>query len=107
MFPLPGSVAKPLAVMAVAGGSLYVRITEGLNFQEASPVRSIAKLEIPVLLIHGLADTRTPPSHSQELAAANSQHAQLWLVPGARHVGAYTTAPKQFKERVLGFFNPL
>jgi fermentation-respiration switch protein FrsA (DUF1100 family) len=104
LFPFPATMAGPLATMAVGGGNLYVRATKGLNFNEASPVRSIARLAIPVLLIHGLNDTRTPPSHSQELARANPSHTQLWLVPGASHVGAYTTAPKEFKERVLGFF---
>jgi len=102
--PPHSTFAGPLAAMAVAGGNLYVRVTEGLNFNEASPIRSIAKLHTPVLLIHGLADTRTPPSHSQELAAANPAHTQLWLVPGAKHVGAYTTAPSEFRDRVLNFF---
>jgi uncharacterized protein len=104
LFPIPSGLSAPLAVMAVGGGNLYVRATQGLNFTEASPVRSIAKLNVPVLLIHGLADTRTPPEHSRQLAMANPAHTQLWLVPGARHVAAYTQAPKEFRERVLAFF---
>lgn len=95
----------PLAAMAVSGGSLYVRTTQGLDFHQASPVHSIAKLNIPILLIHGLGDTRTPPAHSQQLAAANPAHVQLWLVPGAKHVGAYTAAPADFRQRVLEFLN--
>lgn len=105
LFPVPPAFSGPLATMAVGGGNLYVRATRGLNFSEASPVRSIAKLSIPILLIHGLADTRTPPSHSQELNAANPEHTQLWLVPGAKHVGAYTATPQEFRDRVLNFFH--
>jgi pimeloyl-ACP methyl ester carboxylesterase len=104
LFPLPATLTKPVAVMAVAGGSLYIRATQGLDFSQVSPIRSMAKVENPVFLIHGLADTRTPPVHSQELAAANPNHTELWLVPGARHVGAYTTDAKGFRERVLNFF---
>lgn len=99
LFHLP----SPLATMAVTSGNLYVRATKGLDFGQASPVQSIAKLEIPILLIHGLNDTRTPTAHSQQLAAANPAHTQLWLVPGARHVGAYSTAPDEFRRRVLEF----
>lgn len=98
-FRLPSLFAS----MAVTGGNLYVRATKDLDFTQASPVQSIAKLNIPVLLIHGLSDTRTPPAHSQQLAAANPAHTQLWMVPGARHVGAYTTAPDEFRQRVLTF----
>ncbi len=97
----------PLAALAVGGGNLYVRATKDLNFAEASPVQSVGKLKIPLLLIHGLADTRTPPQHSRQLAAANPDHTDLWLVPGARHVGAYTKAPQEFERRVLRFFAAL
>ena len=104
LFPGPAIVKAPIAKMAVMGGSLYVWASQGLDFQKVSPVESMAKVKTPVLLIHGLADTRTPPVHSQELRAANPGIAQLWLVPGARHVGAYSTAPKEFRDRVLAFF---
>jgi fermentation-respiration switch protein FrsA (DUF1100 family) len=104
LFPMPPSMSGPLAAMAVGGGSLYVRATQGLNFSDVSPIHSISTLTIPVLLIHGLADTRTPPAHSRQLAAANPTHAQLWLIPDAKHVGAYTTAPQEFRQRVLAFF---
>jgi dipeptidyl aminopeptidase/acylaminoacyl peptidase len=104
LFPLPPAFSGPLAAMAVGGGSLYVRASKDLDFTQASPVRSIAKLQLPLLLIHGLSDTRTPPQHSRQLAAANPAYTQLWLVPGAKRVGAYTTAPQEFKQRVLQFF---
>lgn len=103
MLRFSGPVARPLAVMAVGGGNLYLRATRGLNFAKVTPVESMALLRVPVLLIHGLADARTPPAHSRQLAEANLRYAQLWLVPGAKHVGAYTTAPVEFRERVLAF----
>jgi pimeloyl-ACP methyl ester carboxylesterase len=104
LFPLPAIVARPLASFAVFGGSLYARFREDLDFTESSPIRSIAKIHTPVLLIHGDADTRTPPSHSRELAAANPTRTQLWIVPNARHVGSYSTAPLEYRKRVLSLF---
>ncbi|MEP6963374.1 MAG: alpha/beta fold hydrolase, partial [Acidobacteriota bacterium] len=62
MFPLPAVIVAPLARLAVASGSSYVQLTAGLDLTTASPVAAIAKLQTPVLLIHGLADTNIPPS---------------------------------------------
>jgi uncharacterized protein len=75
-----------------------------LDFRAASPEAAIARSATPVLLIHGLDDTQTPPEHSRILAGKNPQSTTLWLVPGAGHTGAFRTAPQEFQDRVLGFF---
>ena len=50
----------------------------------------------PILLIHGLKDSQTPPWHSQQLARSNPK-AALWLVPGSGHVAASTADPAGFR----------
>jgi pimeloyl-ACP methyl ester carboxylesterase len=50
-----------------------------------SPVAAAADLKIPVLLIHGAADTDTRPDHSRRVFAALAGPKRLILVPGARH----------------------
>ena len=95
----PRFIAAPVATVAVASGMLYAKLVEGLDFQQASPVKSIARTSTPILLIHGLDDVRTPPSQSQKLAAANPGD-PLWLVPKANHTGASTAAPDEFRRRV-------
>jgi pimeloyl-ACP methyl ester carboxylesterase len=52
---------------------------------EVSPARAAAEIKIPVLLIHGSADSDTPPEHSQRVLAALVGPKRLILVPGARH----------------------
>jgi alpha-beta hydrolase superfamily lysophospholipase len=104
IFPLPAFLARPLANFAVYGGLAYARYEKDLDFRESSPVRSIAKIQTPVLLIHGADDTRTPPSHSRELAAANPTHTKLWIVPRARHVGSYSADPVEYRKRVLDWY---
>lgn len=52
---------------------------------EVSPVRAAARIAVPVLLIHGAADTETLPAHSERVHAALEGPSQLILVPGARH----------------------
>jgi uncharacterized protein len=52
---------------------------------EVSPVKAAAHITIPVLVIHGEADTDTPPSHSRRVFDALAGPKRLILVPGARH----------------------
>jgi pimeloyl-ACP methyl ester carboxylesterase len=81
----------------------YANLVDGLDFRQVSPVNSISHTATPILLIHGLADSRTPPSQSQKLAAANPRDT-LWLVPNANHTGALAAAPDEFRRRVLSWF---
>jgi alpha-beta hydrolase superfamily lysophospholipase len=50
-----------------------------------SPVAASADLAIPVLLVHGSADSDTPAEHSRRILAALAGPKRLILVPGARH----------------------
>lgn len=95
----PLLVAKPLVWTA----ALLARLLYGLDLNLASPVESARRLTTPLLLIHGLEDTNIPPSHTRAIAAAQP-HAAVWLVAGAGHVDAYRAAPKEFRQRVLSWF---
>ena len=97
-------VSTLLAKAVVSSAALWARFAAGVDLAAVSPVKSFARRAVRTLLIHGLADDQTPPSNSRELAAA-SPLATLWLVPGARHVGAYSAAPEEFRRRVIEFFS--
>lgn len=102
--PLPQAIGRLLAAPSVWAGFVYARLRYGLDFRAASPEAAIAQSSTPVLLIHGLSDRQTPPEHSRILARRDPRYAVLWLVPGAGHTGAFGTAPREFEQRVLGFF---
>jgi pimeloyl-ACP methyl ester carboxylesterase len=57
----------------------------GFSVDAVSPVVAAAAITQPVLLIHGEADTDTPPAHSQRVLQALAGPKRLILVPGARH----------------------
>jgi len=97
-------VPRLVAVPAVWMGLQYARWEYGLDLRAASPESAMPNITVPVLLIHGTADDRTLPAHSETLAAKNPQYVQLWLVPGAGHTGAFGTAPGEFRKRVLNWF---
>jgi alpha-beta hydrolase superfamily lysophospholipase len=107
MLPLPRPLGRVLAAPLVWAAFVYARLRYGLDFRAASPQVALARSRTPVLLIHGLNDTKTPPEHSKVLAASNPQSAKLWLVPGAGHTGASAASPKEFEKRVLNFYQNL
>lgn len=105
--PLPREVGRVIAAPPVWAAFIYARLRYGLDFWEASPKEALARAGTPVLLIHGLSDTKTPAEHSRILVASNPGITTLWLVPGAKHTGAYAAAPKEFEKRVLDFYQNL
>ena len=103
MLPLPGWISEPAARVIVASGIAYAKLRYGLDFGEVSPIAAMERTNTPILLIHGMADRRTPCWHSQRLAQANAS-AVLWLVPHADHVRARSADPSGFRLRVLDWF---
>jgi fermentation-respiration switch protein FrsA (DUF1100 family) len=99
-----GRVPPFVARLIVAGTLTYAAWVYRLDLRRVSPVESIARASTPILLIHGLDDTRTPPYNSVRLARANARNG-LWLVPKAGHTEASLAAPEEFRRRVLNWFS--
>lgn len=57
---------------------------------EVSPVAAAARIKVPVVLLHGAADTDTRPSHSERIYAALAGPKKLILVAGAHHQDVLT-----------------
>jgi uncharacterized protein len=81
----------------------YVRWKCKMNFEQISPERVVAHTRVPVLLIHGQADSNIPVRHSRQIAADNP-YLTLWEVPHADHCGASSTEPQEFEQRLLSWF---
>ncbi len=94
---------RTLLFPAVETGFLYARLRYGVDFDRVSPARAAATSHVPILLIHGLADTNLPPYFSERIKA-NRPDAALWEPPGAGHCGAMETAPAEYERRVTSWF---
>jgi len=71
---------------------------------EYSPIRSMARIApLPLLLIHGEADTIVPPHHSQRLFDAAQWPRDLWLVPAVGHISALQ-APAM-RDRLIAYLD--
>lgn len=72
----PWTIARALAIAERRGG---------FRVDEADTVGAARRIRVPVLLLHGAADTATRPVHSQRVYDALTGDRQLRLVPGVGH----------------------
>ena len=76
--------APPLAFV-----NICARLFAGFSLRQASAVEAAAKTALPLLLIHGRADTFVPYTMSQAVFDACTAPKRLVLVDGAKHGCSY------------------
>lgn len=76
----------------------------GIDIGELVPERAVARLEYPILVIHGTGDQRIPWEQGQRVAKA-AAGSLLWLVPDVDHVDAFLTFPDEYVDRVAEYFD--
>jgi pimeloyl-ACP methyl ester carboxylesterase len=98
--PIPESLAP--AFMPPA--RLFANLIYGINLGGLKPERDVSRLDYPVLIIHGEADTRIPFSQAQRVYAASPAGSELWALPGVEHAHAFPTDRDQYLQRVKAYF---
>ena len=93
------TILRPIVMSAF----LYTRLRYNVDMDQVSPEDAVASSHVPVLLIHGEADTNIPVRHSLRIAAGNAK-CVLWEVPGTGHSSAIDTSPRQLETRLLSWF---
>ena len=83
---------------------LMERILYGYDLHDLRPVDAMKRIPPrPVLLIYGLLELPEDSDRRPQLKAALPD-AELWVVPGAMHTGAYTQVPQPYLQKVGAFF---
>jgi fermentation-respiration switch protein FrsA (DUF1100 family) len=59
----------------------------------------------PVYIIQGMSDTMVPLQSAQQLFNAAGEPRYLWTEEKAYHLNMFAKYPKEYEERVIGFFN--
>ena len=88
------------------GLALAMKLFRGVDLSKVRPVDSIRELhDRSIMLIQGAADTAVPPAQEKLLQAAGGGNVkQVWIVPGAGHVQAYSQHPSEYIQKVATFF---
>lgn len=80
-------------------------IKTGVKVSEADSLKAISNIKVPVMFIHGTADTMVPPSMMERLYNACPTPKKCFVVEGAGHGDAMTVAGKQYWEIVFSFLD--
>lgn len=88
-------------IMNISDGIAKSRAGYGLN--ECNARDEVKKAEIPILFIHGDADTFVPCSMAYELYDACRPEKELVVVEGASHAEAYYKDPEKYENAVRSF----
>lgn len=83
--------------------SLLCKWQYGWSFEEASPIKQVAKCNRPMLFIHGDADTYVPYSMLSPLYNAKPQPKEMWIAPGSQHAKAFHDHPAEYTAVVRDF----
>ena len=76
----------------------------GADPRDTEPGRVIGLVEpVPLLLIHGAADSTVPVGEGQRLMALAGPSAEHWIVEGADHSRAHAVAGQDYERRVTDF----
>ncbi|MFH0907646.1 MAG: alpha/beta hydrolase [bacterium] len=70
-----------------------------------SPANDVARLpRVPIVFIHGTADTVVPYEHSVDLYEKANPPKSLWMVPGGEHTEALTRFRDRYLQRMVDLF---
>lgn len=83
--------------------SALCRLRYGWSFDEASPLRQVARCHKPMLFIHGDRDTFVPFSMLARLYAAKPQPKAQWVSPGSIHARSFHDHPVAYAAHVRAF----
>jgi uncharacterized protein len=121
---LGGSIAIDLAVKHPEAAALIVEgsftsVRQMVDFQKGlfwmfpidlllkqrfDSIAKVDRLQMPVLFIHGTADTVVPVAMSRKLFDAAPEPKQLYIVPGAGHNNLAQFAGTEYLQKVRQFF---
>ncbi|MFC4559082.1 alpha/beta hydrolase [Virgibacillus kekensis] len=83
--------------------SIVSKLQAGYSFTEASALEQVKKAEVPILYIHGNADTFVPTKMAKVLYKNTQSEAELMIVDGAGHGEAFVTEKEKYVERLKTF----
>ena len=88
----------------VPGMDLMAGLFFDIDIGAMVPQDAVARLDYPILLIHGTADERIPVESSERIRMASHPDSSLWLVDGLGHTDAFDEHPDEYVERVVAYF---
>lgn len=91
------------AFPALQAANTVAKLRAGYGIFEASALKQLAKATVPILFIHGEADTFVPFEMIEEVYAATNTEKKKLTIPGAEHTQAINVNPELYWATVWEF----
>ena len=85
--------------------SLVTKARAGYTLRGASALKQVKKTDLPILYIHGNADTFVPTRLAEELYENSNDKAELLKVDGAGHGEAFVIENERYRDTLQAFLN--
>ncbi len=99
-FSLPAFPLLPLA-------NQMLQLRGGYDLHNASPIKNMDKIQIPVLFIHGREDELIPAEMSREMYEAAACEKELLIMEGAGHAQSQDKNPELYYETIFSFLDKI
>ncbi len=77
----------------------------GVPPSSIAPIRALAHVRAPVMIVGGGEDRNTPPSETRAMYEIVKTHGELHILPGLNHDNLMINQPESFKKGLLAFLN--
>jgi uncharacterized protein len=85
-------------------GQMFFWLATGARYQDISPSDIAARIEAPLLLIHGENDTYVPPEMGIEIYEQKTTgYRKMWLAPGSEHAVSLDDHPQEYRQVIQDF----
>ena len=84
-----------------------IRVLYGYSLDDMRPIDALDKNTVPILFVHGDADTTVPPQSAQELYDRTRSMRELHYVVGADHAESVLVAPGEYQKTVASFLGQI
>lgn len=84
--------------------NLSAHLFGGFGLDDASAERAVKNAKVPILLMHGTADSFVPCEMSRRIAAANPDKVELHLWEGAAHGMSFVVHTQEYIDIENKFF---
>jgi len=85
--------------------SLVTQMKEGYSLTEASSLNQVMKAEVPILYIHGGADTFVPTELAQKLYENTKSETEMITIDGAGHGESFVVGKEKYITSLNGFLD--
>jgi fermentation-respiration switch protein FrsA (DUF1100 family) len=96
-------IPKGLVPIFLPPARVFADLLYDIHLDKLRPERDVAKLEYPVLVIHGEADTRIPIEQGRRVYGAAPPGNELWTLPGVEHTQGFIDQPDAYVQRVEAY----